>query len=73
MRGKGGQKIWEKKGCKNKYADIVIYSPDKLDCNESLLDTRTYPKGIDYVLVNGVITAQEEIYTGEKAGRILRG
>jgi N-acyl-D-aspartate/D-glutamate deacylase len=53
------------------WADVVIMDMESLDTNESELDTRRFPKGIDYVLVNGVITAAHGQHTGAKAGRVL--
>ncbi len=54
------------------YADIVIYTPENLATNENFIEPRTFPDGIDYVIINGQITAQNKQHTGVKAGKILK-
>lgn len=54
-----------------KYADILIYNPAKLDLNESIYDTRRYPKGVEYVIVNGEVAIKNGYYSGARSGRIL--
>ncbi len=56
----------------NNYADIVIFNPDNLKTNESIYETRNYPSGIDYCIVNGKITSKDGEHTGELAGKVLR-
>jgi len=56
----------------NCFADIIVVDLDSLDCNENIFDSRTYPSGVDYVVVNGLITSNLGEHTGEKAGRVLR-
>lgn len=53
-------------------ADIVIFDPKKLDPQESRLDPRVTPAGIDYVLVNGVLEADHGTCLHRSAGRTLR-
>ncbi|MDP3386118.1 MAG: amidohydrolase family protein [Eubacteriales bacterium] len=55
-----------------KYADILIYDPEQLNCNESPFDTRTYPKGVLYVLVNGAIVLDNGVQTGSRPGKVLK-
>ncbi|MHA1562284.1 MAG: amidohydrolase family protein, partial [Promethearchaeota archaeon] len=55
-----------------KYADIVVFTPDKLATNENFVEPRTFPDGIDYVIVNGQITGNNKKHTGVKAGKILK-
>ena len=31
-----------------------------------------YPKGIDYVIVNGKVVVKDGVHTGELAGQVLR-
>jgi len=54
------------------YADIVVFTPENLATNEDYLEPRTFPDGIDYVIVNGQITGNNKKHTGVKAGKILR-
>lgn len=56
----------------NNYADIVIFNPDNLRTNENIYETRNYPSGIDYCIVNGKITAEKGEHTGALAGKVLR-
>ena len=54
------------------YADITIFNP------ENIIDTGTYedpirfPEGIEYVIVNGEVTVNGGVHTGERAGMVLR-
>ena len=54
------------------YADLVIFDLNKLKTNESFIEPRVYPEGIDYVIVNGKIAVDSGELTGEKAGQILK-
>lgn len=54
------------------YADIVVFTQSDLKTNENFEDTRQFPDGIDYVIINGEITADHKKHTGAKAGRVLR-
>ncbi len=54
------------------YADLVIINLDELETNESPVDTRRAPLGVKFVLVNGIITAENGKHTGAKNGKILR-
>ena len=53
------------------FADIVILDLGKLDPNEDVSEPRRFPKGIDYVLVNGAVTAEKGQFTGARSGRVL--
>lgn len=54
-----------------KAADIVILDENKLDNNTSCFDPRRYPKGIECVIVNGIIAIENGICTGSRAGTFL--
>ncbi len=58
-----------KKGYK---ADIAILDYDNLKTNENYIDSRIYPEGIEYVLVNGEIVVNEGKHTGKLPGQVLR-
>jgi len=53
-------------------ADLTIFNP------ETVIDTGTYkdpiqfPEGIEYVIVNGRVTVDRGVHTGERAGMVLR-
>lgn len=52
-------------------ADIVIFDPSRVRDNYTLTDPARFPEGIQNVVVNGVITLDEGMHTGAKAGKIL--
>lgn len=54
------------------FADIVIFDKDGLKSHDLEENPLQYPEGIDYVLVNGVVTIDHKQHTGAKAGRMLR-
>ncbi|HJZ87086.1 MAG TPA: D-aminoacylase [Polyangia bacterium] len=55
------------------FADLVVFDP------RTVIDTATFerphqfPKGIPYVIVNGVVTVDDGRHTGARAGRPLYG
>ncbi|MBI5750030.1 MAG: D-aminoacylase [Nitrospinae bacterium] len=57
-----------KEGC---FADLVIFNPDTISNTATYESPKNYPKGIEYVIVNGIITVKNGEHTGTKAGRIL--
>jgi N-acyl-D-amino-acid deacylase len=54
------------------YADLVVFEPQKIADVKDPLETRHYPKGIKYVLVNGEIVVREGQHTGNRPGMIIR-
>ncbi|MHA2394397.1 MAG: N-acyl-D-amino-acid deacylase family protein [Promethearchaeota archaeon] len=54
------------------WADIVIFDLNKIADKASEEEPYLYPEGIDYVIVNGVLTVQKGEHTGMLAGQILR-
>ena len=54
------------------YADLVIFDPRTVADVGTYQEPRCYPPGIDYVIVNGKITADRGKHTGERSGRMLR-
>ena len=55
------------------WADVTIFDLDALQDRATYDQPMEFPTGIDYVLVNGVVTVQGGRHTGAKAGRVLRG
>jgi N-acyl-D-amino-acid deacylase len=53
-------------------ADLVIFDPHTVSEVGTYQAPRRYPPGIDYVIVNGKITADHGRHTGERGGRMLR-
>ncbi len=58
-----------REGC---WADIVIFDPKTVSDEATYQEPRKKPKGIKYVIVNGVIEVENEELTGKRGGRVLR-
>jgi N-acyl-D-amino-acid deacylase len=53
-------------------ADVVIFSPDKLNDNATMKEPNVYPTGIQTVLVNGVKALHNDERNKNHAGQVLR-
>lgn len=53
-------------------ADIVIFNPSTIQDRATFDDPHQYPDGIEYVIINGKVVAEQGRVTGVKPGRILR-
>ena len=53
-------------------ADIVVFDPATIESPATPQQPRQYPRGIDYVIVNGTIVVEGEVHTGALPGRALR-
>lgn len=54
------------------WADIVMIRPETIADTTTYEDPLSYPKGVDYVFVNGVLSINKGEYTGALAGRGLK-
>jgi N-acyl-D-aspartate/D-glutamate deacylase len=54
------------------WADVTIFDLDKLQDRATYDEPMLFPTGIEYVLVNGVVTIDHDKHTGAKAGKVLR-
>ncbi len=54
------------------YADIVIFNPAEISDTATYEHPFKYPSGIEYVIVNGVVTVKKGEHTRALAGRVLR-
>lgn len=54
-------------------ADIVVFDPDKVGETNSYKTPKSYPSGIRYVLVNGILVVDKGEHTHAKPGKVLRG
>lgn len=54
------------------FADLVIYDPDAVRDRSTFQDPHAYPVGLDWVVVNGVVTVDAGEFRDTRAGRILR-
>jgi len=55
------------------WADIVVFDPERILDKATFTDSKRFPEGIDYVLVNGVKVIDHGQHTGAKPGRIIYG
>ncbi len=55
------------------WADVTIFDYDALQDRATYEKPMEFPTGIEWVLVNGVVTMDHGKHTGAKAGRALRG
>ncbi|MBI3857176.1 MAG: D-aminoacylase [Planctomycetes bacterium] len=54
------------------FADLAIFSADKVIDKATYLDPFQYPEGIEVVIVNGEVTVDHGRHSGARAGRVLR-
>ena len=55
------------------WADVVIFDYDRIDDVATYESPTSFPQGIDYVLVNGVVVVENGAHTGAKPGKVLYG
>jgi N-acyl-D-amino-acid deacylase len=55
------------------WADVVVFDADRVADMATYEDPKQYPKGIDYVLVNGAIVIDDGHHTGARPGRVVYG
>jgi N-acyl-D-aspartate/D-glutamate deacylase len=55
------------------WADLTIFNLETLDDAATYEKPLLFPKGIEYVLVNGALTIDRGQHTGVRAGRVLYG
>jgi len=58
-----------KEGC---YADIVLMDLPNMKVAATPLEPRIQPKGIEYVMVNGVVVVEKAKHTGATPGKVLK-
>ena len=54
-------------------ADIVLFDPAKVRETNSYEKPKSYPDGIPYVLVNGVLVIDQGKHTGARPGKVIYG
>ena len=57
---------------KGSYADIVLMDQTKLKVLSDEVEPRRYPKGIEYVFVNGVAVVEKGKHSKAKPGKVLK-
>jgi N-acyl-D-aspartate/D-glutamate deacylase len=55
------------------WADVVVLDPDSVIDTATYGNPKQYPKGIDYVLVNGVVVIDGGEHTGVRPGSVVYG
>lgn len=55
------------------WADVTIFDLGTLDDRANYDEPMLHPTGIEYVLVNGVVTIESGKHTGARAGKVLYG
>jgi N-acyl-D-aspartate/D-glutamate deacylase len=55
------------------YADITVFNPDTIKDISTFEDPNRTSQGIEYVLVNGVLSLEHDKVTGQVGGKPLRG
>jgi len=53
-------------------ADVAVFDPNSVIDNATWSEPHQYPSGIPYVLVNGKLVIDQEKFTGQLAGKVLR-
>ncbi|MCK4262484.1 MAG: amidohydrolase family protein, partial [Dehalococcoidia bacterium] len=54
------------------WADIVVFDPDTIADTATYAEPHQYPKGIEYVIVNGKVVVENGRLTGARPGRVLK-
>ena len=54
------------------WADVVVFDPETVASRATYTDPHHFPVGVNWVIVNGVVTVEEGRHTRARAGKILR-
>ncbi len=55
------------------WADITVFDANRVIDKATYEDPHQYPEGIEYVVVNGVVTIDKGTHTGALAGQVIYG
>ncbi|HWP60656.1 MAG TPA: D-aminoacylase [Candidatus Acidoferrales bacterium] len=55
------------------WADLVVFDPGTVADTATYDSPKQYPRGVDYVLVNGVVVIDGGEHTGARPGRVVYG
>ncbi|MBS7620387.1 amidohydrolase family protein [Candidatus Bathyarchaeota archaeon] len=53
-------------------ADITVFDPETVKDRATFDNPHQFPEGIDYVIVNGIVTVDKGIFTNNLAGKTIR-
>jgi N-acyl-D-amino-acid deacylase len=59
--------------CVGSYADVVVFDLDRIEDTATFEEPHQYPKGIEYVIVNGEVAARNGAIVTKDAGIIIYG
>ena len=54
-------------------ADVVLFDPIQVHNTNSFQRPKSYPEGIPYIVVNGVVVIDQGRHTGARPGQVLYG
>ena len=54
-------------------ADLVVFDPETVSATNSFDEPKSYPVGVPYVIVNGVVVIDNGEHAGTRPGKPLRG
>jgi N-acyl-D-aspartate/D-glutamate deacylase len=55
------------------WADVVVFDPDTVVDEATFENPKQYPKGVEYVFVNGQMVIENGDHTGARPGRVIYG
>jgi len=55
------------------YADLIVFDLENINDTATYSNPHNYPEGINYVIVNGVVAAENGVPTGLFPGKVLYG
>ncbi len=55
------------------WADVVVFDPDTVTDRATFDEPKQYPRGVDYVFVNGDMVIENGDHTGARPGRVVYG
>lgn len=53
-------------------ADLTVFDPERVQDTASFVKPLSFPEGLPYVVVNGVLAIDQERWTGALPGKVLR-
>jgi len=65
LEGKGLLKVGQA-------ADIIVFDPHSIADKSTLEEPYQYSEGVNYLIVNGILTIENGVYNGKRPGRVYR-
>jgi N-acyl-D-aspartate/D-glutamate deacylase len=54
------------------FADVVVFDPMRVLDEATFQEPHQYPSGVPWVVVNGVVTVDDGVFSDLRPGRVLR-